>query len=250
MAAPPTSEVAAQVAQTELFAALAPDALAEVARSGRVQALAKGTILFTQGTPAERCHALLAGRVRIAQSGTAGGQLIVRFVGPGEMFGTVALFTNRRYPADCSAIIDSLEISWSESTLLELIQRYPQIALNLVRIVGTRLREVEERLRELATERADQRIAHALLRLAERSAPVEPDEAAIEFPLTREDLAAMCGVTLYTVSRVLTTWEKAGYVTTHRKRLRIRKLSAIRKLAGEVPSSTDAGANHDVPRLR
>jgi len=46
----------------------------------------------------------------------------------------------------------------------------------------------------------------------------------------------MCGATLYTVSRVLTAWEKAGYIVTNRKRLSIRKLGDIRRLAGEAPA--------------
>jgi CRP-like cAMP-binding protein len=235
MTTPAVSVIAGQLANTELYEGLTPDALVDVAGRGRVQTLRKGTILFVQGSPAERCHTLISGRVRIAQSGAEGGQVIVRFVGPGETFGTVALFTDRRYPAEATAVTDSVEISWPEPTLLELIRRYPQVALNLTRIVGTRLREVEERLRELATQRVDQRIAHALLRLADRGATPGKDDAVIEFPLTRQDVAEMCGATLYTVSRVLTAWERAGYIATHRKRLRIRKLGDIRRLAGESP---------------
>jgi len=233
MTIPAVSVIAADLANTELFEGLTPDALLDVAGRGRVQTLAKGTILFVQGEPAERCHTLLNGRVRIAQSGPDGGQVIVRFVGPGEIFGTVALFTDRRYPAEATAVTDSVEISWPETILLELIHRYPQIALNLTRIIGNRLREVQERLRELATERVDQRIAHALLRLADRRITDDEEDAVIEFPLTRQDVAEMCGATLYTVSRVLTAWEKAGYIATHRKRLSIRKLGDIRRLAGE-----------------
>lgn len=229
------TDIARRLANTELFEGLAPDALSVVAVRGRVRTLAKDTTLFGQGAPAERCHTLLSGRVRIAQSGSEGGQVIVRFVGPGETFGTVALFTDRRYPAEATAVIDSVEISWSEPTLLELIRRYPRIALNLTRIIGTRLREAQERLRELATQRVDQRIAHALLRLADRGSASGSDAAVIEFPLTRRDVAEMCGATLYTVSRVLTAWEKAGYIATRRKRLSIRKLGDIRRLAGESP---------------
>jgi CRP-like cAMP-binding protein len=229
----PPSAVAEQLAGMDLFAGLARQALADVAARGRVQTLTRGTILFAQGTPADRCHALIAGRVRIVQSGPEGGQVIVRFVGPGETFGTVALFTDGRYPAEAAAVIDSVGISWPEATLLELIHQYPQIALNLVRIVGARLRDVQERLRELATQRAEQRIAHALLRLTDPGATAGKHDAAIEFPLTRQDVAEMCGATLYTVSRVLTSWEKAGYIKTHRKHLTIRRLDEIYRLAGE-----------------
>jgi CRP-like cAMP-binding protein len=216
----------------DLFMGLAREALADVARCGRMQTLARGTVLFAQGAPADRCHALLTGRVRIVQSGPEGGQVIVRFVGPGETFGTVALFTDRRYPAEAVAVIDSASISWPEHTLLELIHQYPQIALNLLAVLGARLREVQERLRELATQRAEQRIAHALLRLTDPHA-IAGRDAAIEFPLTRQDVAEMCGATLYTVSRVLTAWEKAGYIETHHKHLTIRKLDEILRLAGE-----------------
>jgi CRP/FNR family transcriptional regulator, nitrogen oxide reductase regulator len=231
MAVPLTTVVAEQLAGSELFGGLSPEALTDVARLGQVRSLTKDTTLFTQGVPAERCHALISGRVRIAQSGAEGGQLIVRFVGPGETFGTVALFTDRHYPAEATTVIDSVEISWTESVLLELIQRHTQIAVNLVKIVGARLREVQERLRELATQSVDQRIAHVLLRLAHTACG---EDASIEFPLTREDVAAMCGATLYTVSRILTAWEKAGYLTTRRRRLSIQKLSEIRRLAGEI----------------
>jgi CRP/FNR family transcriptional regulator, nitrogen oxide reductase regulator len=221
--------VGGQLAAMDLFAGLESAQLAAVARRGRVQPLPKGTILLAHGAPADRCHALLEGRMRISQSGAEGDQVIVRFVGPGETFGTVALFTDRHYPAEASAVVDSVAISWPESTLLELVERYPRIALNLVKIVGVRLREAQERLREIATQRVDQRIAHALLRLAHTG---HKDDSVIDFPVTRQDLAELCGATLYTVSRVLTAWEKAGYITTHRQKLTIRKFPEIRRLAG------------------
>lgn len=233
---PSTAAIAEQLARIDLFLGLEPAALTEVARHGQLQRVTKGTLLFAQGAPADRCHALIEGRMRIAQSGAEGDQIIVRFVGPGETFGTVALFTDRRYPAEATAVVDSIEISWPEATLLELIKRHPQIALNLVKIVGSRLREAQERLRETATQRVDQRIAHALLRLVHRDATQDSKgKAAIEFPVTRQDLAEMCGATLYTVSRVLTAWEKAGYITTRRKQLTIHKYPEIQRLAGERP---------------
>jgi CRP/FNR family transcriptional regulator, nitrogen oxide reductase regulator len=227
--------LAEQLAKMDLFLGLKPAPLTEVARRGQVQRLAKGSLLFAQGAPADRCHALIEGRMRIAQSGAGGDQIIVRFVGPGETFGTVALFTDRRYPAEATAVVDSVEISWPEATLLELIERYPRIALNLVKIVGSRLREAQERLREVATQRVDQRIAHAILRLAGSDAAREgKGDGVIEFPVTRQDIAEMCGATLYTVSRVLTAWEKAGYITTRRKQLTIRRYPELRRLAGET----------------
>jgi CRP-like cAMP-binding protein len=140
----------AALAGMELFHGLPHEALAEVLDRGTVRRLARHTVIFAQGQIATRCHALIDGRVRITQSDEDGLELLVRFIGPGEMFGTVALFTNGEYPAEAVAVLEALEITWPEAALLELIARYPQIALNIVRVIGVRLREVQERLRELA----------------------------------------------------------------------------------------------------
>lgn len=236
MGNPPVRLAGAQISGMELFLGLSASALDEVAARGRVQARPKGTTLFAQGARAERCHALLAGRVRIAQSGEEGGQLIVRFVGPGEMFGTVALFTDRRYPAEATTVINSIEISWTEEALLELLHRHPEIALNLVRIVGVRLREAQERLRELATQRVEQRIAHALLRLAGEDGSAAEQTGTIDYPLKRQDIAEMCGATLHTASRLLRAWERAGYISSDRRHIRILDIRSIRRIAGDPPA--------------
>ena len=132
-----------------------------------------------------------------------------------------------------SRLPDSIETSWTEAALFELIHAYPQIAINIVKIVGARLREVQERLRELATQRVERRLAHVLLRLAIQAGEDTSGGTTIDFPVTRKDVAAMCGATLYTASRILTGWEKAELITTSRRRVTIRNLAAIRRLAGD-----------------
>ncbi|HWA42767.1 MAG TPA: Crp/Fnr family transcriptional regulator [Hypericibacter adhaerens] len=215
----------------ELFLGLSEPALADVMNCARLRHLPKNVTVFAQGQAADRCHALIEGSIRIAQSDEDGAQLVVRFIGPGEMFGTVALFTDRQYPAEAVTMVDSTEISWTEAALLDLIERHPRIALNIVRIIGTRLREAQERLRELATQRVESRIAHMLLRLAAQAGQADGTGTTIGFPLTRKDVAAMCGATLHTASRILTAWEKTGMITTSRQRVTIRKLAAIKRIA-------------------
>jgi CRP-like cAMP-binding protein len=218
---------------SDLFRDVSERGLADAIRCARVRQLPKGVTIFTQDQPADRAHSLLAGRVRIAQGDADGGQLLVRFVGPGETFGTLGLFTGHRYPADAATVTDSAEMSWTEAALLGLIARYPQIAVNLVKIAGERLRDAENRLRELATQRVERRIAHAILRLTEKAGPATDNGTAIGFPLSRKDLAEMCGTTLHTVSRILTAWEREGWIETHQQRIAIRNPAVLRKMADE-----------------
>ena len=106
----------------ELFRGLPASALETVAVSARIRRLPKGLRIFSQGDEGVRAHAVIEGSVRIAQSGSDGAQVIIRFIGPSEMFGTVALFTDGRYPADAITLAETVEVSWSETDLLNLIR--------------------------------------------------------------------------------------------------------------------------------
>jgi len=222
------------LATTDLFADLPPAVLAVVAAAARPRRLSAGTRIFNQGDAGVRAHAIVDGMVRISQSGSDGAQVVVRFIGPGEMFGTVALFTDRRYPADATALGDTVEASWGEAELLDLMTRHPQIAINAIRIVGKRLLEVQERMRELATQRAERRIAHTLIRLARQSGRSTAAGTTIPFPLRRSDVADVAGTTLHTASRILTGWEKSGLLVSEGRRLTIRNPSELLRIAEEA----------------
>jgi CRP/FNR family transcriptional regulator, nitrogen oxide reductase regulator len=219
------------LAAMELFRGLTPTALESAAVCARVRRLPNDMCIFNQGDDSVRAHAVIEGSVRIAQSGSDGAQVVIRFIGPAEMFGTVALFTDKRYPADAITLTETVEASWSEDELLGLMARYPQIAINVIRIIGKRLHEVQDRVRELATHSAERRIAHAVLRLARQAGHSTVEGTAIGFSLRRKDLGDIAGTTLHTASRILTGWEKAGLLTSHNQHLTIRNTSEILRIA-------------------
>lgn len=224
------------LAKMELFSGVPVQALANVRATARSEYVAKGQVIFRQGGRAERAYALGHGSVRIVQSGSDGSQVVIRFIGGGEMFGTVPVFTDRRFPADAIAAERSLVISWSEADLLRLLEAYPQAALNVIRILGARLAEAQERLRELATQGVERRVASALLRLVNQAGRPVGDGTEIDLRLRRQDLAEVSGTTLHTASRLLASWQKDGVLSSQRQRLTVRNLSKLRRLAeGSAP---------------
>ncbi len=198
-------------------------ALEAAAASARPRRVPRGKRIFNQGEAGARAHIVIEGAVRITQSGSDGAQAVLRFVGPSDIFGTVALFTGGRYPADATALLDTIEVSWSEPELLRLMRQYPQIAINTIRIIGGRLQEMQDRMRELATQRAERRIAHTLVRLAKQSGQSTTAKNVIDFPLHRKDIADLAGTTLHTASRILAGWEKAGLLRSQRRRLMLQR---------------------------
>jgi CRP-like cAMP-binding protein len=99
---------------------------------------------------------------------------------------------------------------------------------------------VQERLRELATERVEQRVARTLLRLARQVGRKVEGGVLIDMPLSRQDLAEMTGTTLYTVSRILSQWEQQHLVETGRERILIRQPHGLVAIAEDLSPPSDA----------
>jgi len=228
---PKAPHPAAAIAALNLFGGLPKTALEEVVACARIQTVPRGARLFDQGEPVERAHVLLSGAIRISQAGSDGGEIAIRFIAPGEIFGSVAIFTDHCYPADGIAMIESIEASWAYAELLDLLERHPRIALNLVTIVGRRLAELQNRVREMATQRVESRIANTLLRLARQAGRTSGHGTEIIFPLRRKDIADLSGTTLHTVSRTLNQWHRRGLIIDNKPGLILASPDTIEQIA-------------------
>ena len=214
-----------------LFEGLPEEALDEILRRGQRHQLAKGFVLFHQGEPAEGFHLILAGRLKVTQNSEEGQQIIVRYLGPRELAGCVAVCGGMPYPATATAVEDTWLLQWKRTALADVAQRWPQIALNAMRIMGGRTQELQDRVRELHGERVEQRIARALARLVVQAGRRTSEGIEIDFPLSRQDLAEMVGTTLHTVSRTLAAWEQEGLVRGGRQKVTIRDPDSLTLIA-------------------
>lgn len=192
------------------------DAVLAIAVSRRY---AIGATVFAQGEPATEFFALLHGRLKVVQTTPDGQQVVVRHVSPGDIFGIAKAMRRTDYPATASAVVDSLALVWPSSQWDAFIARSPVLAMNALQTVGQRLQDAHTRIRELSTEKVERRVAHALLRLVNQAGRKTEEGILIDFPVTRQDIAEMTGTTLHTVSRVMTSWEAQGLVSSARKKV-------------------------------
>lgn len=193
----------------------------------------KGDGIFAAGEPAAHCHLLIEGRVKIVQTGIDGAQMLLRFIGPGDVFGAIATLSWREYPGDAIAISDGAEARWSTAELRRQMLLALLLAVNLLTVTGHRLQELQQRMREVATEPVERRVAHALLRLARQAGHSVDRSMAIDLPLRRQDIAEMTGTTLYTASRILSVWQQHGIATGNRQRIVITRPHEVTRIAGE-----------------
>lgn len=217
-----------------LFRDLDASALDAVVAAATVREVAAGGSFFRQGEAGAAFYVLLEGRVKVTQVTADGQQVVVRFAGPGEMLGCVALVSGSDYPGTAEVTESSRALRWDRTTSVALMERYPRLALNALAIQGGHLRMIQARCRELATERVERRIARAILRLARQAGRRVEEGVLIEFPLSRQDVAEITGTTLYTVSRTLSGWEKQGLVTLGRERVVIRAPHGLVRIAEDL----------------
>jgi len=223
------------LARTELFRGADSRTLIEARDTAFKKRLAAGDVLFSQGDPTSELYIVVVGQLRATQTTPDGQQIIIRYIGPGEFAGFMALSSGTNHPGSAVAVEETHLMGWSAGTIRGLMEKHSGIALNALAVLGARYHEMQTRLREIATERVEQRIAHAILRLAKHAGRTTPNGIEISIPLSRQDLAEMSGTTLHTVSRVLSSWESAGHVDTGRRRVMVRKLDALEGVAAMAP---------------
>ncbi len=224
--------------QSPLFAGLSADELQTVASSAHSRQVQTGAFFFHQGEPATALYVLIAGHVRLVQVTPEGHQVLLRFVGPGQAFGSVAALGDQTYPVAAQALDDCSSLVWAGETIQHLMVSQPRIALNALHLLAGRVRELQDRCRELATERVERRLARTLLRLARHAGQKVGEGVRINLPLSRQYLAEMTGTTLYTVSRILSRWEQQGLIQAGREQVFIRYPHGLVIVAEDLPQDT------------
>jgi CRP-like cAMP-binding protein len=219
------------VASIPLLCGLAPGDLDEILREARAIRYPKGAAVFEQGGEAASFFVLLHGHLRVEKTTPQGHQIVVRYVSPGEVFGVAQALALLRYPATAIAAIDSIALCWPSAAWPRLTSKFPALAANALQTVGRRLQDTQARVLEMSSEQVEQRVAHALLRLAKQAGRKTEVGIEIDFPISRQDVAEMTGTTLHTVSRILSAWEQRGLVEGGRQRIVLRNPHGLFALA-------------------
>jgi CRP-like cAMP-binding protein len=197
--------------------------------------------VFEQGAEACSFFLLLHGHLRVEKSTPQGHQIVVRYVSPGEIFGVAQALALPHYPATAAAAVDSVALCWPAAAWPRLTARFPSLATNALQTVGRRLQDTQARVMEMSSEQVEQRVAHALLRLAKQAGRKTETGVEIDFPISRQDVAEMTGTTLHTVSRILSAWEQQGFVEGGRQRIVLRNPHGLFALAEGQSRSASTG---------
>jgi CRP-like cAMP-binding protein len=203
------------------FSRLEPSQVRTILEQATPRRYEEGTAVFGEGLPVERFYLLLDGYIRVVRTTQEGKQVTALHIPPGQLFGIAPAIRRDTYPATAVCASEVLALSWPVRLWSDFIAKYDGFASETYQTLGARLGEIHNRVTELATNAVEQRVAAALLRLANQSGRKVEEGIEIAFPVTRADIAEMTGTTLHTVSRLLAAWERDGLVRSTRRHVTV-----------------------------
>ena len=210
-----------------IFSAVSEEELAELAGPAARRSFAPGEFVFWEGDAPDSFYIVIEGRVKVLKHSSLGKEFIIAFFGPGEMFGEVAVFQDRPYPASAQAAADTKVLRIRREDFLSFVSQRPQVVLRIISVLGERLRDAQGRLKDLAGERVEQRLAHTLLMLSVK--------LGATLPFTRQEIADMAGTTTETAIRFISRLKDGGIIRSERGRITILDKTKLRLLSEGPP---------------
>jgi CRP/FNR family transcriptional regulator, cyclic AMP receptor protein len=193
-------------------------------------------VLLRHGDPSDHVLLLVAGWVRVSQASRDDQEMLLALRGPGDVLGDLAaLFGWTR-----SATIRTLDrvevVQLTSGQFVQSLHSVPEIAIAMVKQMGTRLREAESVRMEVATLDVSHRVTAYLVWLLEQHGRPNGDGYVIDMPLSQQDIANRVGASLRAVARSLAVLRDRQIVRTSRRQFVIVRPDVLRSFRLSTPN--------------
>lgn len=219
------------LADTLLFAKLSFHERQRIADDFQRQSYSAGETIFHQGDPGRVLYLIHSGQVRIFVNGIEGTETSVIICGrPGDIFGELAIIDGLPRSATAAAVTPAIVYTMQREQFRQHMRRTPQLALNFMQTLASRVRYNTGQLDSLASLTVSRRLARKLLELAQDYGQVEDDGVRIDTPLTQSNLASLVVATRESINKVLRQFRHQGLITTHNRHIIIHDAGALRTI--------------------
>jgi CRP/FNR family transcriptional regulator, nitrogen oxide reductase regulator len=216
--------------QFALFAEVAPAEFELIIGAAREKRFDRRETIFSEGDPVRHVTMVVSGIVKVTQMGLNGNEVILRLNAAGEIVGSYRVCVNCSHCATAQAVQPCVALVWDAAVFEKLLARIPTFRRNTVRALEERLLEMEQRFREVSTEKVGSRLSSELVRLSDRLRRCT-ENGLLEITLSRAELAQLTGTTLFTVSRLLCQWQTQGIVRVRRESVLVQDFAALAQIS-------------------
>lgn len=212
--------------QHELFADLPHDRLQQLSAAGLSRQLSENEYLFREQDPVQACWLVLQGELEALRQGHDGEERIFGQISSTELVGEILQFAPQaRFPVSARARCNCLLLQIPRQRMLALCAAEPRVAMRLLAKAGQRLCRRIDEIELMARGSGAQRLACYLLKQYQ----LQGEEIAMQ--LNQRQLAATLGLRAETLNRLLSSWQRRGYLQGRRRNWQITDLPALHQLS-------------------
>jgi CRP-like cAMP-binding protein len=216
------------LSRVPFFNQLASQEIARINRLFHERGYMPGEAIYFASDPASHLYVVADGRVKLLRHTWSGKDVLLDILTPGEFFGSLSAIGDEEYPDTALAHTATCALRVDSEGFRQILEEYPSVAVRVLDITSQRLQEAYEMIRQLSAYPVEMRIAHTLLKLAEKLGQEREVGLLIQTQLSRDDLAEMAGTTTETASRIMSQFQKDGLIRSGRQWVAIRDLEALK----------------------
>jgi len=216
--------------RSSLFARLGDNEIDAVLAHATVARHPEGEQIFAKGDPGNSMMAVLKGRVMITAPSQDGRQVVLTVMRDGDVFGEIALLDGKERTADATAATDCELLTVPRRSLLSLLERRPDLCIELLIVLCERLRRTNEQVEDLAFLDLEARIAKVLVRLAEENGNGHPPTRPVGVKISQRALGELVGGSRESVNKHLQDWKRSGIIAIEKGSIVIHDIEALAEL--------------------
>jgi len=211
---------------------LPPEARASFLGNARKVRLDRGGLIYHTEDPAETVYVLQSGRVRLYRIGTGAREVTIAVHEPGELFGATGLTGAGAYGHYAEALEPGEALAIGGHALRELLRTQPALGVSLSAQLTRQTRALQERLASLVFLEVSQRLATALLQMAEVGGTAnDGGKKALRGRISHQDLAYLVGSTRETITKLLGEFKERGLLDLGYRRIVVLDEAGLRDVA-------------------
>jgi CRP/FNR family transcriptional regulator len=214
-----------------LFAGLREEDLKKIRAIASLKQVGKKEVLFSDGEMAKGFYVILSGKVKLYKISPEGKEQILHVVSSPDAFAEAALFLEGSYPAFAEALGDSQLLFFPKKDFIQLIEKNPQLSINMIVSLSHYLRRFASLIEELSLKEVSSRIAKYLIDLSLKSSKEGKNSKEVELDLSKTQLASKLGTISETLSRTLAKMKAKRIIDVKKNKIFILNREALDELA-------------------
>jgi CRP-like cAMP-binding protein len=227
------SQKRAHLSNQELFRKLSDRELDDLVQAVHVKRVAPREELCHKDDLGNQLYVIVEGLLKAQTSSAAGDDVVFSIMGPGEMFGELALFCGGKRTATVVAIQDSLLLLIDRRELFPFLRRHPDAAIKLLEVLALRVQNLTTRMEDTTFLNLPPRLGKRLLELAERYGKRTSEGLRIEMKINQSELGDLVSTTRESINKQFRAWSEEGVAAMSGGYVTILDEEALRRIVEE-----------------